>query len=106
MELPGQGYGNIMPRKNSRVEGALYVVSETEMELLKKADGWPDQYEVKEVTVTCNGRMVQALTLVACADQLGEGLKPLRSYLDHILAGNDLMNAEYYQRLLDTPTLD
>jgi hypothetical protein len=50
------------------------------------------------------GQPVDAVTYVAL--KTGQGLKPTRDYLAHLLAGRDLLPAEYYERLRTTPTLD
>ena len=36
----------------------------------------------------------------------GEDLRPTRAYLGHLLAGRDLLPADYFRRLSETPTLD
>ena len=45
-----------------------------------------------------------AVTYIAL--KVGEGLKPTREYLDHLLAGKDLLPAAYWEKLKGTPTLD
>jgi hypothetical protein len=36
----------------------------------------------------------------------GEGLRPKRAYLNCLLAGRDLLPADYWEQLAATPTLD
>jgi len=38
--------------------------------------------------------------------KVGEGLRPTREYLGHLLAGKDLLPAAYWEKLKETPTLD
>ena len=44
--------------------------------------------------------------MVYVALKVGEGLRPTREYLGHLLAGRDLLPADYWERLKATPTLD
>ena len=50
------------------------------------------------------GVTVEAITYVALLT--GEDLRPTRAYLGHLLAGKDLLPAEYFQQLSETLTLD
>ena len=50
------------------------------------------------------GADVDAITYVAL--QVGEGLRPTRAYLAHLLAGCDLLPADYHAWLGATATLD
>ncbi len=50
------------------------------------------------------GVAVEAITYVALLT--GEDLRPTREYLSHLLAGRDLLPADYFRRLSETPTLD
>ena len=67
------------------------------------ADG---HYERRTVPVvrTDTGETVEAITYVAL--MTGEGLRPTRDYLGHLLAGRDLLPSDYWDRLGATPTLD
>ena len=51
-----------------------------------------------------SGETVDAVVYVAL--KIGEGLKPTREYLGHLLAGKDLLPVDYWERLNATPTLD
>jgi gamma-glutamylcyclotransferase len=51
-----------------------------------------------------NGATVEAITYVAL--KVAAGLKPTRTYLKHLLAGRDLLPADYWEKLNATPTLD
>ena len=63
-------------------------------------------YERRTVPVVRadNGETIEAITYVAL--KVGEGLKPTRAYLAFLLAGHDLLPAEYLERLKATPTID
>jgi hypothetical protein len=38
--------------------------------------------------------------------KVGDGIQPTREYLDHLLAGKDLLPASYWEKLRRTQTLD
>ena len=59
---------------------------------------------VTPVVRTDNGETVEAITYAAL--KVGEGLMPTREYLGHLLAGKDLLPADYCERLGATPTID
>lgn len=50
------------------------------------------------------GVTVEAITYVALPTE--EDLPPTRAYLDNLLAGRDLLPADYFRRLSETLTLD
>jgi hypothetical protein len=50
------------------------------------------------------GEAVEAITYVALL--VADGLRPTRDYLGHLLAGRDLLPADYFRRLSETLTLD
>ena len=50
------------------------------------------------------GATLEAITYVALL--VGEELRPTRNYLGHLLAGRDLLPADYCARLGATPTID
>jgi len=51
-----------------------------------------------------NGETIDAVTYVALL--VGEGLRPTRDYLGHLLAGRDLLPGDYWEQLRATRTLD
>ena len=64
---------------------------------------------VGKVTVTeADGKTSTASVdaIVYVALMVGEGLRPTREYLGHLLAGGDLLPADYWAWLEATPTLD
>jgi hypothetical protein len=50
------------------------------------------------------GETIDAVTYVALL--VGEGLRPTRGYLSHLLAGRDLLPQKYWEWLKATPTFD
>ena len=51
-----------------------------------------------------SGETVEAVTYIAL--KVGEGLKPTREYLSHLLAGEDLLPADYHGWLKGHVCLD
>lgn len=51
-----------------------------------------------------NGETVEAITYVAL--KVGADLKPTCAYLGFLLAGGDLLPADYLERLKAAPTVD
>jgi hypothetical protein len=103
----GSGAGNIRPLACGVVHGTLNALPPAGFDVL---DGWEGvaggHYErrVLPVVRADNGVTVEAITYVALLT--AEGLRPTRAYLDHLLAGRDLLPADYWQWLRATPTAD
>lgn len=105
-ENPGMAYANIQPEENSVVEGVLYL---TDYESIKKLDvfeGVPVLYRRKEIEVITNsGERVKAWVYIANGPLLPSG-KPPRDYLEHLLAGRDLLSKDYHEQLSKVETWD
>lgn len=94
----GCGSGNIRPEKNSIVHGVLYTLEDGGLDKLDVfemvAEGC---YRRERVTVeTLKGERIEATTYMVTDEFYEEGLVPRRDYLDHCLAGKDVLSAEYY----------
>jgi gamma-glutamylcyclotransferase len=104
---PGAGAGNIVPAAGRCVHGTLNFLPARGFEVLDVHEGVAaGHYERRAVSVVRadTGEVVEAITYVAL--KVGEGLRPTRAYLAYLLAGRDLLPAEYWQQLKATPTLD
>lgn len=104
---PGSGAGNIVLRAGAAVYGTLNAVADQGLERLDGFEGVGNrQYERRTVSVvrTDTGATVEAITYVAL--NVSPGLRPTRKYLGYLLAGRDLLPADYVARLEKTPTLD
>ena len=105
--VPGTGAGNIIQAPGEKVHGTLNLLPAKGLEVLDRYEGVAGgHYERRMVQVVRSdtGAMVEAITYVALLT--GEGLRPTREYLGHLLAGSDLLPADYFRRLSETPTLD
>ena len=104
----GSGAGNIVPALNGGlVHGTLNELPSAGFDVLDVFEGVAaGHYERRTVPVlrADTGEIVEAITYVALLT--GEGLKPTRAYLAHLLAGRDLLPIEYWQSLSATPTFD
>jgi gamma-glutamylcyclotransferase len=105
--VPGTGAGNIVPAPGEAVHGTLNLLPAKGFEVLDRYEGVAGgHYERRIVPVVRGdtGVAVEAITYVALLT--GEDLRPTRDYLGHLLAGHDLLPADYFRRLSETPTLD
>ena len=94
----GCGSANIRPEKNSVVHGVLYTLEEGGLDKLDVfemvARGC---YRRERVTVeTLKGEKIEATTYTVTDEFYKEGLVPRRDYLDHCLAGKDVLPPDYY----------
>jgi len=100
-------YANIIESKNDFIEGSLYEFPDNEIIHLDQAEGYPNHYDKKIVEVTdLENNLIEATTYIAKKDKIVIGLKPQREYLNHILAGRDILTDEYYANLSKTETCD
>jgi cation transport regulator ChaC len=103
----GASVGNIVPATGASVHGTLNLLPARGFEILDRHEGVAGgHYERRNVPVvrTDTGATVEAVTYVALL--VGEALRPTRDYLGHLLAGRDLLPADYCARLGTTPTID
>jgi len=103
----GAGAGNIVLAPGEAVHGTLNEMPEAGFDVLDVWEGVAaGHYERRTVRVVRadTGETIEAITYVAL--KVGEGLKPTRDYLGHLLAGRDLLPTAYWEKLRATPTLD
>jgi cation transport regulator ChaC len=103
----GTGAGNIVLATGEAVHGTLNLLPAKGFEVLDRYEGVAGgHYERRVVPVVRGdtGAAVEAITYVALLT--GDDLRPTREYLGHLLAGRDLLPADYFRRLSETLTLD
>jgi hypothetical protein len=100
----GAGAGNIVPATGASVHGTLNLLSASGFEILDRYEGGHYERCLVPVVRADTGATVEAVTYVALL--VGEALRPTRDYLGHLLAGRDLLPADYCARLGTTPTID
>lgn len=105
---PNEGYANIEKEEGDIVEGILYEIEESDLEKkLHCYEGFPDHYDIVTVKVKLdNGQEVEAKTYIATEKWKKDGLKPSKSYLEHLLKGSDLLSNEYVEKLKKIETID
>jgi cation transport regulator ChaC len=100
-------YANIVSSENDFVEGAVYEFPDDEITYLDKKEGYPEHYNKVQLTLTDqSGDQIQAITYVAQANKTVDGLLPQIKYLKHLLAGQDILSKEYFDKLNKTMTCD
>jgi hypothetical protein len=103
----GAGAGNIVVAPGNVVHGTLNEMPLAGLDVLDVWEGVAGgHYERRAVPVVRadTGEKVEAVTYVALL--VGEGLRPTRDYLGHLLASRDLLPQKYWEWLKATPTLD
>jgi gamma-glutamylcyclotransferase len=103
----GAGAGNIVVSPGNVVHGTLNEMPLAGFDVLDVWEGVVGgHYERRAVPVVRadTGDTVEAITYVAML--VGEGLRPTRDYLGHLLAGRDLLPADYWEQLRATRILD
>jgi cation transport regulator ChaC len=103
----GAGAGNIVVAPGNVVHGTLNEMPLAGLDVLDVWEGVAGgHYERRTMPVVRadTGDTVEAVTYVALL--VGEGLRPTRDYLGHLLAGRDLLPERYWEWLKATPTFD
>jgi gamma-glutamylcyclotransferase (GGCT)/AIG2-like uncharacterized protein YtfP len=97
---PGVGHANVVYAPGSTVEGVLYVLSSVdEIARMDPFESAPVNYSREVVQVVTPTGVLSSWTYFANPAVLQPGLKPPRSYLEHLLAGKPFLSASYYQML-------
>ena len=99
-------YANIEISDGAVVEGIIYEFPDIEISNLDKAEGFPKHYnKVKLVVNDKNNNPVNVVAYIAQLDKIANGLLPTSSYLNHLLAGKDILTSDYFESLLNTKTI-
>jgi len=90
------GYANVVPARGHRVEGILNELDTPALAHLDSVELVPHHYTRSQVTVTdSDGSEVVAEIYTAQPTWIRGQLIPLRSYVDTLLGGDDLLSMEY-----------
>lgn len=99
-------YANIEPSPGDYIEGALYEFPDHELVILDEKEGYPVHYNRTTLSVKDkNGNSIPATVFFAQPDQTVEG-KPTKEFLNHLLAGEDILSMEYFEKLRQMETHD
>ena len=106
-EHPRSGHANLTFDRASRAEGVLYRLRDAqEIERMDRFEAAPLNYSRDVVVVESDGERVAAWTYFANAAVVRHGLRPERSYLEHLLAGRDYLSPGYFGWLSETACVD
>ena len=103
----GAAAGNIVEAPGETVHGTLNRMPDAGLAVLDIWEGVAGGHYKRQTVAVVRadtGETIEAVTYIAL--KVGEGLRPTRDYLDHLLAGKDLLPAAYWEKLKETPTLD
>ena len=106
-KFSGGGAANIMEHPTAHVYGTLNLMDARGLDVLDRYEGVASGHYRRaslRVTRPVSGDAVEAVVYLADGD-LDPSLKPPRFYLDHLLAGRDLLPASYVARLEAFETL-
>lgn len=94
------GAANIRHQPGAVTHGTLNEMPAAGLEVLDHYEGVSDGHYVRRTlpVLTHSGVMVEAIAYIAVSD-LRDGLQPPCVYLDHLLAGQDLLPPDYVSRL-------
>ena len=100
----GTGHASVAVRAGSRVEGVLYWLDGPD-EIIKmdRFESAPINYSREVTWVATAAGAVATWTYFANPAVLLPGLRPPRAYLDHLLAGEPFLSAEYHAMLAAWP---
>jgi gamma-glutamylcyclotransferase (GGCT)/AIG2-like uncharacterized protein YtfP len=100
------GFANVIESPGDFVEGALYEINDFDLMKIDKKEGYPIHYYRQNIDVLCGDSKISAVVYVANSEMIRENIKPDKKYLSYILDGKDLFSTNYYDKLLETKTLD
>ncbi len=97
---PDVGHANLVYAPDSFVEGVLYwLESPGEIAKMDPFESAPVNYSREVVQVVAASGSITTWTYFANPAVRREGLKPPRSYLEHLLAGEPFLSSGYLDRL-------
>lgn len=97
---PGVGHASFAYDPDATLEGVLYVLREAaQIELMDRFESAPVNYSREVVQVRGPHGPVSTWTYIANPAVINPGMKPPRSYLDHLLAGRAFLSRKYVHML-------
>ncbi len=106
-DFDGSASANLEAAAGEQVEGALYSVAERDLLRIDQIEGHPRHYTRRlHAVLEADGTKTIAWVYHATPEYVRGGLKPRRRYLEHLLAGKDLLDGDYQSRLETMKTID
>ncbi|ACM35751.1 MULTISPECIES: gamma-glutamylcyclotransferase [Rhizobium/Agrobacterium group] len=105
--FPGAGAANIQPNTAAHIFGTLNLMPQAGFDILDIYENVEtQQYEQLEVDVVdmSTHTTVKAITYISLKHNV-DGLKPRTGYMNHILAGADVLPAAYIDYLKSLPVM-
>lgn len=97
---PGVGHANVVRATGEAVEGVLYdLASAIEIQKMDPFEQAPVNYTREAVAVSVGAKTVWTWTYFANRARRAANLRPAQEYLDHLLAGSDLLSKPYSEGL-------
>lgn len=101
---PESSFANIKKQSNSVVEGVLYSLDDSKLNLLDRYEGVPRDYERSQLNIHTDDGVYTAWVYIAKSDRTGEG-KPTQKYIDFLLEGKEFLSDSYVEYIKSVPTL-
>ncbi|UWU92915.1 gamma-glutamylcyclotransferase family protein [Bradyrhizobium sp. CB1015] len=100
---PAVGYANVVAAPGYHVEGILNELDHDALAVLDRIELVPHHYRRAQLTVydCAQRRELSAYVYTAQPSWTRPGLKPLRSYVDGLVQGADLLSADYATSLYE-----
>ena len=98
--IPGLAHANVAANPEKVVEGALFeLIEPAQIELMDPFEGVPHDYRRERHVIETEEGGVEAWVYIARPERVRASLRPAREYLEHLLAGEAFLSAEYHARL-------
>ena len=106
VKYPGAGAANVEAEPGAVTEGVLYRFDEAD-EILKMDpfEGYPVRYRREIRALRTESGYENAWVYMANPDFIGDHLKPATWYLQHLLAGKEMLSAGYFSSLCEVQCL-
>jgi gamma-glutamylcyclotransferase (GGCT)/AIG2-like uncharacterized protein YtfP len=98
--VSGIAHANVAPLAGERVEGALFELLEPrQIERMDPFEGYPLEYERHRLPIVTQEGTIEAWVYIATPGMTAPSLRPAHEYLEHLLAGEPFLSADYRRRL-------
>ncbi len=102
-DRPGAAYANIRHRQGAVVEGVIYRLDGAdEIFKMDPFEGTPVLYSRERMPILTNQGVLPGWVYIANPAWRCEGLRPTRTYLEHLLAGREYLSENYWQAIAAT----
>jgi cation transport regulator ChaC len=106
VKKPEIGCANIVPDDRGIVEGVVYRITVQGLYNLDKFEGYPVHYDRITLVIDIAGSQETVKTYIAMPGKTKEGLRPAKSYMEHLLKAKYYLSEEYYEFLENLKTID